>query len=65
MKNKYRPQFVNYDICSVQNKRCLDKKGAQTAVNASMRKFHGKMRYYHCEECNWWHLASINPKKVR
>lgn len=64
-------QHVNQQIpmripvgCS-SGKRVLDKKTAITAANASLKEFHNKMKVYQCPECNYWHLSSVNPKKVR
>lgn len=34
-----------------------DKRGAQTASNHRFNVAHTKLRIYHCEWCNGWHLT--------
>lgn len=44
-------------------KKGLDKKGAVTLKNLTMRLHHIKMKVYRCPFCNQWHLASIGGHK--
>lgn len=38
-------------------KNAYDKKGAQTAMNDAHRRGLINISYYHCPECNNWHLT--------
>ena len=49
--------FAPIDFCPIQGKPCYDKKGAITAKNARMKNDHMKLREYHCDDCNCWHLS--------
>lgn len=39
------------------NKRTYRKRQAATLVNAIWKAGRGRMRKYHCELCNYWHLT--------
>ena len=44
------------------NKQKFDKKTAQTILNERLnkgKKWSSEKRTYYCEECNAWHLTSI------
>ena len=39
------------------NKKCYNKNGAQQMVNLKKKRQGVKLRIYHCELCNFWHLS--------
>ena len=60
-KKKYKEFFSpflkeNIDFCN--GKPCYDKKSAMSAKNKRFKEDHIKLRIYHCDECNHWHLTS-------
>lgn len=63
-KFKDNPGMRNVDVkkCPVCGKICYSKKEAMTAINFVKRKGHEHhktpIRYYYCEDCNFWHLTS-------
>ena len=48
------------NICPSSGKVMLDKKGAETSINAIFKKNHKIMRAYPCPDCLAWHLTSEN-----
>ena len=49
--------FSSIDFCEESGKPIYDKKGAQSAINLRMKRDHTKLRMYHCDKCNGWHLT--------
>lgn len=43
----------------------LDKKSAIAMANLTFRLHHIKMDIYHCDACNFWHLATSDHPKFR
>lgn len=43
-------------------KQMLDKKGAITLKNLTMKLHHIIMKEYECEKCGYWNLTNIDPK---
>ena len=48
--------------CST-GKIIYDKKSARTLKNLTEKLHRIKMDIYECEECNYWHLTSINEHR--
>ncbi len=50
--------------CS-SNKRKFDKRGAISFKNLTMKLHHILMREYYCNECKFWHLATVSTNKKK
>lgn len=42
-----------------KGKPMYDKKTARTAVNKRFKDDHVRLRIYHCNRCNFWHLTHL------
>lgn len=52
-----------HDLPRCQGKVCYPKRTGEEVRNRRLRQGSMKLRLYHCDRCNWWHLTHSKGKR--